>query len=529
MRALHGLLPNSPSGSEADEAPERPNDQMMPDGVNQRFDLRMVDDAIRKHNDIKVVEPTSGITGILAGFKPPQIPMIPVVKLELTEEEIAANAALRAPTLGVRKRQNNQNAGGRPTATAQGQQEPTQDGTLDHIQNHARGAPGRATRNMVIDLTLKDDNTETESHQLAASPSRASVAVRPAVSAIPPSSAQQRPPMIMPSTPVVHTPNLATRLMLTPTQTETMDHVRVPQHLLQQANGLFVQAQINLSDDIKTWSDLKVFAAQHPIATLTPDIVANAQAHAFYATGIPPAPMPPPAPQVTTATVIPRSLSPSSHQPLTTPTRNGQFVPTTTITAVAVPIKVEESEQGHGSEPHMPTRVGLIDNPHQATVQGQSAAPPATVDAEPAAPTSLQATTNNGIATDLQILRLTEPLNLCPELLPSEAPAGHPHLVQVWNPALVNLPQEMHDHLDLFDTVVSIIYRYAPKTRTAIKAFLDTEKIRHFFFLFKSRSDKCHSWSIEREGDIITVCLPTNIRACPTIPARNLCFFPVQF
>lgn len=100
---------------------------------------------------------------------------------------------------------------------------------------------------------------------------------------------------------------------------------------------------------------------------------------------------------------------------------------------------------------------------------------------------------------------LMHPSEALPNLLPSSAPLGHPHLVSVWNADLLKLSREQHNHLDLIDTVVSIICRYDMKEQSAIKAFFDTNAVQHFFFLFKSRTSAWHSWSVEREWDIVTV------------------------
>lgn len=92
-----------------------------------------------------------------------------------------------------------------------------------------------------------------------------------------------------------------------------------------------------------------------------------------------------------------------------------------------------------------------------------------------------------------------------PDILPPGAPKGHPHLIQLWNPALLDLPPDQHDHLNIQDTVVSVLAKYDLKTKSVISAFLDVEKVNHFFFLFKARESNLHSWSIEREEDVITV------------------------
>lgn len=105
------------------------------------------------------------------------------------------------------------------------------------------------------------------------------------------------------------------------------------------------------------------------------------------------------------------------------------------------------------------------------------------------------------------------PSNALRDLLPPDAPSGHPHLVSIWDPDLLRLSTNQHDHLNLIDTVVSIIAKYDMKDQSAIKGFLDINAVPHFFFLFKSRTSAWHSWSIEREWDTVTVS-PLSFQSC---------------
>lgn len=103
---------------------------------------------------------------------------------------------------------------------------------------------------------------------------------------------------------------------------------------------------------------------------------------------------------------------------------------------------------------------------------------------------------------------LMKPSDALADLLPTQSTVGHPHLVAVWDSQLLHrVPTTQHNHLDLVDTVVSIMAKYDMKGQSAIKPFLDIKDVPHFFFLFKSRTSNWHSWSIEREFNIVTVCL----------------------
>lgn len=108
-------------------------------------------------------------------------------------------------------------------------------------------------------------------------------------------------------------------------------------------------------------------------------------------------------------------------------------------------------------------------------------------------------------ANIVDVSTLMRPFEALPQLLPSSAAVGHPHLVPVWHPYLLKLPRIQHDHLNLVDTVISIMAKYDMKEQSVIKAFLDMDQVQHFFFLFKSRSNVWHSWSVEREYNIVTV------------------------
>lgn len=497
IRALYGLHPDSPMRFEEDEDEdsEQSNNRMVSTKNHQRFNPCVVDDAIRKHNDIQVTKPVPNISDILASFKPPEKSIAPTVKLELDEEDIVANAALRMPTPGLRGK-NNEDTDARAPATAEERREATEITTSNNTGGQQYKTPGQAIRSMFVDLTEED-----ESRQVARPPSRALTAVRSSSSPIAPPRVSTKPPPLTSSTPAIQAPGRTTIPTLNPAQIEIVDLVETPQHLLQQARDFYLQARIDMPSNITTWADLKVFAAQHPIPTLAPKIIADVQAHVFHSSKIPPTPSLPP---VNTLRPTPRIPLPPP-QRLVPPAKNSQPHHARTVVPARLRVKVEEPEADQDFEPQVRKDIQVNGRSKSATLREQPPIALATGNVTPVAPIPYQATAVDRSATDLQILRLTEPLGLCPELLPPDAPGGHPHLIQVWDPVLVNLPQEKHNHLDLIDTVVSIIYKYEPKTMTAIKAFLDPEKVGHFFFLFKSRSDKYHSWSIEREGDIITV------------------------
>lgn len=123
----------------------------------------------------------------------------------------------------------------------------------------------------------------------------------------------------------------------------------------------------------------------------------------------------------------------------------------------------------------------------------------------------------------VNINALLQPSEALPHLLPSSAPSDRPHLVSLWHPYLLKLPRGQHNHLDLIDTVVSIMFRYDMKEQSVIKAFLDMNEVQHFFFLFKSRTSAWHSWSLEREFSTVTVsCSFLVLRSC-TLYLCTLC------
>lgn len=98
-------------------------------------------------------------------------------------------------------------------------------------------------------------------------------------------------------------------------------------------------------------------------------------------------------------------------------------------------------------------------------------------------------------------------LNDFAEALPSNAPSNHPHLISITSDVLSEMDAVEIDSLTLPDITVSILYHYVAKSRDLVTAFLDRSKVNHFFFKFHSRSNKWHSWSIEREHDTMIVCV----------------------
>lgn len=107
--------------------------------------------------------------------------------------------------------------------------------------------------------------------------------------------------------------------------------------------------------------------------------------------------------------------------------------------------------------------------------------------------------------TNENIRDLMQPSDALSHILPSSAPPGHPHLVFLWHRQLLSLPKAQHNHLDLVDTIVSVMSKYDMKEQSVIKAFMDMNEVQHFFFLFKSMTSAWHSWSIERELNVVTV------------------------
>lgn len=300
--------------------------------------------------------------------------------------------------------------------------------------------------------------------------------------------------------------------------TSQRDHEGIPPTALQQIREQYRQENIILPTDVKNWHQLQEFAGRNKNPSrVTPTFIA--QIRGFYSTlGL----TPPQGPNLSYSQSSLPTQGVSQHQLNNSPNlrTEGSYVfgtqqaslsnagrlISTSNTASEVAVKLENDAQpsAHSAtegpfvrsvkhifdnrlRPHNIDSSQIISNPSQRRGPGQ-----------------LQNNLQPSTAKVIKV-QLSDALR---DLLPPDAPSDHPHLVSIWDPDLLKLSTNQHDHLNLIDTVVSIIAKYEIKDQSAIKGFLDINAVPHFFFLFKSRTSAWHSWSIEREWDIVTVSRP---------------------
>ncbi|KAK5069854.1 hypothetical protein LTR64_007963 [Lithohypha guttulata] len=306
----------------------------------------------------------------------------------------------------------------------------------------------------------------------------------------------------------IRRPNPPKYRKLTPAQTQMMDRTAVPTSILQQARDAYMEENIHMPDDIKTWIEFKSFAARNPIPRVRPALVVFAQTHTFRT-----APCRPPqrTHSVVHEEVLENDLDQATAIP-SSPIGIEQEQPTTTTLEEMRQIKLEseEHEQNRGLRQEAPA---FADSTYSQVESEQSMGKKtstATQFNHDAGATHTNqdaplAAADSSNLSDAEIRDLVTPIGYMPDILPLNAPEGHAHLIALWKAALLDLPLNKHDHLTLPDTVVSILAKYDLYTQSAVKAFLDLEGTSHFFFLFKARNNHLHSWSIEREDNIVTI------------------------
>lgn len=299
---------------------------------------------------------------------------------------------------------------------------------------------------------------------------------------------------------------------LTAAQVQTMDQTDIPQNILQQAIDIYRRENIVLPITTRNWAQLKNFVTRHPVSLISPQLCLVAQAHAFDAASVPPTPRPSHASTTNNADVT-RLYQPHSAADDTVD-RNNLDGERAIFGEPQMKVEPEDAVQLNRREKadvKQPPAVSanLADlsnmNPYQPP-DGSSRATARSLEIS-------SAQTNGRDTARTQIRSLMRPMDLMPDILPPDAPAGHPRLVKLWDPVLLTLPADQHDHLTIQDTVLSILAKYDLKTKSAVVAFLDVKKVNHFFFLFKARENSLHSWSIEREENVITIGIERPTRA----------------
>lgn len=270
-------------------------------------------------------------------------------------------------------------------------------------------------------------------------------------------------------------------------QVQYMDSMQIPNEILDQAKAIYSNENIPFPPTLRLWAHLKHFVTNQPSAVLNLQLVLMMQAHVFYSSS-----------QSSLAKQQPRHLS-SAAQPPDLDTFDS-------MRRIKVENEVAEREQQSRLRT-TPSAVPVSPVPHVTAEQHPIPAPQARNHQNQIHHTQPEPNLANERRIDSTIQALVKPIDLMPDILPIEAPQDHPHLVNAWDEKLLALPTNVHQHMDLMDTVVSIIARYDLQARAAIEGFLDFAQVHHFFFVFKARDKHMHSWSIEREGDTVTVCL----------------------
>lgn len=299
-------------------------------------------------------------------------------------------------------------------------------------------------------------------------------------------------------------------------QLQALDQARIPSVVLEQARQIYGRENIILPVNVTKWSHLKAFAAQNPASSITPQLCEYAQANSYH-----PSTMFTPqqngdrndgavrldARQANLGISIDQNLS-----------RNTNQHPVTYSAVEPCCIKVEKQDtlpnegQQHSKpkEVHVSAHSGASSEP---AIHSQLNNKSQVIRHTPATSLYPRSSIPNNFTSPSylnreQIHNLTKPSNLMLDLLPPDAPEDHPKLVEIWGQSLLELPLGQHEHLNLQNTVVSLLARYDFRSKSAIQAFLDIAGTNHFFFLFQAKESTLHSWSIEREEDIITVSQP---------------------
>jgi len=355
---------------------------------------------------------------------------------------------------------------------------------------HAAVESAQVASRDVVDLTEEDDRREGSS---------------------------SRAPVSQAST---HVPTPHLLRPLTAVQMQTMDQTDLPQNILQQAIDIYRRENIALPITTRNWAQLKNFVTQHPVALISPQLCLAAQAHAFNAASVPPTPRLSHASTTNNADVA-RLYQPHSAADGIVDSNNldgERAIFEEPQMKVEPEDAVQLNRRGEADVKQPPAvSANLADLSNMSSYR----LPDGTSRATARSLETSSAQTNGTDTARAQIRSLMRPIDLMPDILPPDAPAGHPRLVKLWDPVLLSLPADQHDHLTIQDTVVSILAKYNLKTKSAVVAFLDVKKVNHFFFLFKARENSLHSWSIEREEDVITV--SPNLTRCFCLRGACLC------
>lgn len=240
---------------------------------------------------------------------------------------------------------------------------------------------------------------------------------------------------------------------------QMMDARKVPDKLLVQARNVYASVDLRLPLEIATWAQLKAFVIQNPNDKLTVSLVLRAQARFFDAV------------QKTRS-----SLAIMQHQAI----QSGQNEQPGDL-----PLSDTPSTQAQNSSHEH----------HVYTVKQES------IDVSPSFSNSSDGAGSSPFVAPSQ----PDYLNHVPDLLPVEAGSPCPRLIDLHSENLLNTSLSHHVHLSLPDVVCSVLYIYETANQSVLRAFLESDRIAHFFFLFKSRSNKYQSWSVEREHETITV------------------------
>lgn len=293
---------------------------------------------------------------------------------------------------------------------------------------------------------------------------------------------------------------------LTASQVKSMDQLKLPDAILQQAREIYRCENVLLPSNVTNWLHLKAFVAQHQNSFITPQLCSLAQAHSFR-TAIPSTSL---QHNIPTHNTRPSNLT-STRPSLSADSDRDGFLPFNDLEAMHS-IKIEEEtqrqEQSHLSTAQIntPSRVSLsyADYTHLKFNGNQSSPSTKAMEGIVSSPYGVAQCLPKPLTMD-QIQGFSKPSDLMSNILPPNAPEDCPHLVKIWEPCLLTLPKHQHRHLNLRDTIVSVLARYDIKTKSTIRAFLDVAETHHFYFLLQAKECRLHSWSVERENDIITV------------------------
>lgn len=468
IRALQGLPPEEDDEEEEHNMP--PPSTLKKSHNDSREDRASAVDLDERNSKSAVL----GLGDILNSFKVPEGPRVfksEPVDIDLWDSMLAPKPRPRRKQ--KKDKQDNVEQAAPPAKEISANIPEMPDGLNARDTHDVRTSAQAASRD-VVDLTEENDEREGSSSQAPVPQAPTQV----------PTSHLRRP--------------------LTAAQVQIMDQIDVPQNILQQAIDIYRRENIGLPVTTKKWAQLKNFVAQHPASLISPQLCLVAQVHAFNAASAPTTFRPPPASTNSNAD----AGRPNERQPAPAGALSRDNVSEERVVSEEPQIKIEpedtiqlnRQEEAHAKP--LPADPASFDNrPNSDRAQVPVGTPRAT--ARPLQDLHTQPDSADGSRARNQ--NLMQPIDLIPDILPPDAPAGHPRLIKLWDPVLLSLPSDQYDHLTIQDTIVSILAKYDMQTKSVVAAFLDVKKVNHFFFLFKAKENSLHSWSIEREEDVITV------------------------